>query len=407
MIDTSPRRNLYLVRPPIGFSLVEVMVAMTIGLIIVLAVTQIFTNSHATYQATDGLSRIQENGRFAMEFLTREIRMAGYWGCVNRSAKVYNDLNSTRDTADANNVIDFRYNFRVGIEGFEANGTAPGNTYTIASYTPSPSTTLNAWTPTLDASLTNKAIKGSDVLVIRAFGDETVPLATNTSGQYQSGADLYMPKTDMSDSLAVGDIVAVADCDKASLFQISAIALNGAKYTVSHATGGTSPGNQCGSWANGNTCTATADQTYGQGTDAYRATTTVFYIGKRANGDSPGLHRLVLNGGALVEEELVEDVESMQILYGIDTDTPAGTAPDGSANKFVTAGNVADWSKVISVRLSILVRSPDATETSPDLTIYPLLDSADGTPVNIDPPDDRRRRRVFNTTVQLRNRIPG
>ena len=53
------------------------MIAMTIGLILLAAVAQVFATSRASYQFTDGLSRVQENGRFGMHFLTWDARMAG------------------------------------------------------------------------------------------------------------------------------------------------------------------------------------------------------------------------------------------------------------------------------------------------------------------------------------------
>ena len=60
-----------------GFSLVELMVAMTIGLFLVAVIGVLFVNSRATYLAQDANSRVQENSRFAVELLARQIRAAG------------------------------------------------------------------------------------------------------------------------------------------------------------------------------------------------------------------------------------------------------------------------------------------------------------------------------------------
>ena len=68
---------------PRGFTLVELMVAMTIGLIILGAVGQIFATSSGTYVLQQDLARLQENGRFSMDFIAHDLRMAGYAGCVN------------------------------------------------------------------------------------------------------------------------------------------------------------------------------------------------------------------------------------------------------------------------------------------------------------------------------------
>lgn len=61
-----------------GFSLIELMVAMSIGLILTLIIGQIFINSRAVFASTDNLSRLQENARYAFNLISREIRSAGY-----------------------------------------------------------------------------------------------------------------------------------------------------------------------------------------------------------------------------------------------------------------------------------------------------------------------------------------
>lgn len=63
-----------------GFSLVELMVAMVIGLIVVLVVGTLFMNSRQTYMAQDANSRLQENARYATELFGRQVRTAGYVG---------------------------------------------------------------------------------------------------------------------------------------------------------------------------------------------------------------------------------------------------------------------------------------------------------------------------------------
>ncbi len=61
-----------------GFSLIELMIALVIGLFLMLGVIQIFAGSRLSYQVHEGIGRIQENGRFGIEILSRQIRMAGY-----------------------------------------------------------------------------------------------------------------------------------------------------------------------------------------------------------------------------------------------------------------------------------------------------------------------------------------
>ncbi len=61
-----------------GLSLVELMIATVIGLMLMNAVIDIMLNSRQTSRMMEGLSRTQENGRFALDIFSRDIRMAGY-----------------------------------------------------------------------------------------------------------------------------------------------------------------------------------------------------------------------------------------------------------------------------------------------------------------------------------------
>lgn len=61
-----------------GFSLVEIMLALTISLFLLAGFVQLFIGSKQTYRFSDGLSRLQENGRFAIDRLAFDIRMAGF-----------------------------------------------------------------------------------------------------------------------------------------------------------------------------------------------------------------------------------------------------------------------------------------------------------------------------------------
>ena len=89
-------------------------------------------------------------------------------------------------------------------------------------------------------------------------------------------------------------------------------------------------------------------------------------------------------------EELVEGIEQMQILYGVDTDD------DGFTNSYVTSENVGDMFDVISIRLMLLVRS-EAEFVAEDEMTYTF----NGNTVT---PADRRLRQAFTTTIALRNR---
>jgi len=76
----------------LGFSLIEVMIAITLGLILMSAVLAVFMSSKRTYSSSEAMSRSQESARFGSQFVARELRMAGYAsldtdGVVSRTVK--------------------------------------------------------------------------------------------------------------------------------------------------------------------------------------------------------------------------------------------------------------------------------------------------------------------------------
>jgi type IV pilus assembly protein PilW len=96
-----PRRAPPLVsRASRGFSLVEMMVAMTIGLVLVGAGIAVYANSRAAYIVNESISRLQENARYALDEITRDLRLAGYWGLNSSAALVSGTLpNANNDCA--------------------------------------------------------------------------------------------------------------------------------------------------------------------------------------------------------------------------------------------------------------------------------------------------------------------
>ncbi|HEX5634075.1 MAG TPA: PilW family protein, partial [Gemmatimonadales bacterium] len=95
------------------------------------------------------------------------------------------------------------------------------------------------------------------------------------------------------------------------------------------------------------------------------------------------------------EHELIDGVDNMQLRYGRDTTTPA---PDGIVDDYVSAREVSDWSRVVTVRMSLLLRSAEP------LAGVSTAASAVVNGVTVAFPDTRHDRRVFTTTVAVRNR---
>ena len=74
-----------------GLSLIELLIAMLLGLMLTAGALQMMLTSQEIYQTTDTLSRIQENGRFALNFLAKDFRMAGYNTTEKADGKVFWD----------------------------------------------------------------------------------------------------------------------------------------------------------------------------------------------------------------------------------------------------------------------------------------------------------------------------
>lgn len=306
----------------LGVTLVEILIAMVIGLFLVGGVLQILSSSRQTYRVHEATARMQESGRMALEVISRDIRMADFWGCASDLLNVVNSL----DNSGAG-YIDFGAG---GLDGTE--GTAGA----------------------------------ADSLVLR--------------GGFRSGLDIqppYGPQASANINIAPGtdleqgDIMFISDCTNADIFQISN-ANPGASGTVVHNTGGaTVPGNYNASdpgcpGANAH-CLS---KIYGADATVFRAQEIIYTIGTGSEGE-PALFR---NGA-----EYLDGVEDFQVLYGEDTDAPA-TAGFGVANYYVPANQVTDMNNVISVRFAVVTRSQKDNLTGGATQSYVVLGTSRSAP---------------------------
>lgn len=332
-----------------GITLIELLIAMLLGAFLLGGVIQIFLNTKQTYRMQEGLSRLQENGRFAMEFLTYDIRMAGYLGCMSRVSTITNTLN---------NPTNYLYNFGIPVQGSNWN------------------TATSTWLPAADASIISP-LNGSDIITIRGVNPNGTTVTQHPGGSPPGSADL---KLSSNPGINDCDIAIVSDCQSAAVFQITNFNAANNNNTV-HNTGA------CATPGPGNDTQALGKSYVGG--ELFLAQTISYYI--RSNpGGIPALYR---RRNANTVEELVEGIEQMQILYGVDTDS------DNVADRYQTADNVADWTTVASVRVSLLARTIDNNIASQALTYsYNGADNITAT--------DRRIRRVFTSTIALRNRLP-
>lgn len=385
---------------PKGVSLIELMIAMAIGLVLLLGLVQVFGASRTAYQLSEGLARVQENGRFAVDYLQRDIRMAGHMGCVNDQARFRTPtvgLKSLFVTPVTNLAAgDYRARFDVAVQAYEANGTAPGNTVNLAA-------PAAGWTPNLPADLVGLgALPGSDVIVLRYFSPEGVPVTNLVPGATATiSFDPTRANVLRTGGVANPGLFAIADCLNATVFQAGSTSnLNAGTVVVG---------------SGGLNASSFATERYLPGqASLYRAESAAYYIANNPAGN-PALFRTRFTsvpGGAWTTqtEELVEGIENMQLLYGQDRQTNAALAPSGYIDNFATANNLVlvgtaneTWRRVGMVKVGLLARSPDRAAATQAVAAGAL--SADG--VTFTAPNDARFRSVYESSIALRNRLYG
>ena len=400
-----------------GFSLIELMVSITIGLFLLAGATSLLVTSKGNYQVNDDLARIQENARIAMEYLSRDLRMAGYFGCADNISSVYDHINDpiTGSIYDTSNPI----------EGYETdaidNVWEPSkNASQIAQIYP------GTGTGTIDPNITN-----TDAITIRYLQPSNITL---TAAMPQPSAVL---KISTPNDLKQGEIVGVTDCSSSDIIQISGP--NGPNIQTTgnlvHNTGNaTSPGNINLPTAN---CPGGAanclSKIYAPGAQILRFVAYRYYIGNDEDIDEDGdgnpandgdadntadpvLVRAGINvngtTAAALPVELVDGVERMQITYGIDTtgDRIPDTYISANGNSGGTDLKTANgWLNVVSVRVGLLMASSEAIATDFDnntyvvngLTVCETGNTNAG--CNAFHAIDRKRRKVFTSTILLRN----
>lgn len=353
-----------------GLSIVELMVALTIGLILLAALTRLFAVSRSTYTLEEGLARVQESGRFAIEFLAQDIRMAGYIGCASSTnTTVRNNLNNPTSPG-----VDFTQYLS-------------GHRYTGSGASPS---ALTDWTPALPGTVNGvvyfsagEAEPNTDVLVIRHASETGIKLGETMS---DTSANLKIDAN--PGGLVDNDIIMVSDCSNADILQITGPDSFGAgSNTLVHNTGESTPGN----------ATKPLSKAYTSDAQVMKVITRIYYIGRRGNSTSnpPALFRKELTTGATMDtQELVEGIETMRFAFGEDTDATS----DKVANIYRIGSAVANWSKVVSIRVGLLATTTASVDANADTRVYTLANDTAG------PYNDTRRRRVFSSTIQLRNR---
>lgn len=374
-----------------GLTLVELMVALTIGLIIVGAIMALYLSSQHVYRAQDNLSRLQEDSRYGVNTMERTLRMTGFEGCMTGHTPLHNQLNT-------GNPPPAPYNFAQPLQGYS---------YVAGAWTPSapPSSVLNALaTP---AYPPDNYPPGGSYVVDTASDIVTVQFADPSQAinvtQPSGNAATLLIGAGLQNPFYSGQILLVTNCASADIFQVTG---NPQGNAVTHNSGQGNPGNT----------SQALSQNYGSDAEVMPMSTLTYVVASYQPPTPAGQptpppslpYLLAINTtnagptGTVSPVVVIRGVRQMKIFYGVDTDQ------DHAANEYLTtpqivAGGV-NLASVVSLRVVLLLETSEDNLARQHQVIpnypYPGAPGA-GTYTAT----DLRLYRPFSFTVALRNRI--
>jgi len=348
-----------------GLSLVELMISITIGLLILSALATLFVNQSKTRTELDKSNRLIDNGRYAVEVLSENLRLAGFYG--ERELAVTGIINDPCTTTPTNpSVTEMRDALGLHVAGYDASGVVA----TIASP---------------PCGLTSAELKpGSDILVLRRADTTSIPVASAVGGTH------YIQLSNCKYDLAT-----------------SVISKTPSEFNLRQ-----------------HDCTSTSTL---PAANVRRFFVQTYFVSPyNILGDGiPTLKLKELDPagtGVFIITPLVEGIEFLQVEYGIDGDNNADGVMDdingdtvvsdgdrdGAADSYVptcvigtlTQTEIATcWSRVVSVRLNVIARNIETTAGYTNTNISYSLGQA-GT---FGPFNDSYKRHVFTQTVRLIN----
>ena len=358
-----------------GFSLIELMLALALGLVVVTGIVQLFVGNSQTYAVLEGQSRLQENARFAFDFISRAAQTAGYWGCAPDRNNIVKGLRGNW------NLIP-EYDLTQAVQGYEGNAGPPWS----PSLNTLPRTTGGAsFNVHIDGNGVDTAVvaPGTDVVMFRSVRRPTQRLTQTL----QPLGDPVITAPGGNPGFGVNDVVILSDCEQGAVFKVTAINVAGNVATLLHATATTGNFYENGTQVDSSTglipyTLSMLGRSYGPEASLGAFETTIFFIAPGAGVDNQGNTPLALwqKVGNTAPVELIEGVEDMEILYGVDTTLADGIS---NANRYTTFNNVPNVDQIVALRVTFTVNSVDAVSA-----------------------DDGRLQRTFTKTIAIRNSNP-
>jgi type IV pilus assembly protein PilW len=333
-----------------GFSLIELLVGLAIGLIVVAALLVLFANASSTGQNLARSSTQIENGRYVSELLREDIRLAGFFGEMPDSTGAISYTNPSPCLTTPTGFV----NPSVG---------PPAVPFGL----PAPVQGIAPTDATYNGCLSNRKA-GTSAIVVRRLAVNTTPIASIVDADNQYYVQYSFCATDPLATLLIFDKT------KASftLKNFACAAANPARAYVSR----------------------------------------VYYVADcnvcSPNDGMPTLKRLDLVGNTLVVTPLVEGVEELRFEYGFDTNNNGSPDDDDGAGNLTGTylsdenspgtGLKAQWRNVMSIKAHYIVRSVEPVTSAPaEAQSFQLGASA------VNYASTRFARRAYSATIRLIN----
>lgn len=309
-----------------GFSIVELMVALVLGLLLIGGVVNIFMTNQQTFRTNENLGRLQENARISFELMAREVRQAG--GNLCGATLVANVLN--------NATTAWTSNWEAGVlQGFDGAQAATGIVATGAAV--------------------NERVANTDAVRVLSGGMfDGVTITAHDAGAAQ------ITLATIDHGFAPESVVVVCDGQSAALAKLTSAA-SGTTAVVGHDNGAGITDN-CSEGLNFPTdCSSETgnSRAFQPGGFVTRMTASTWYVGNNARGGR-SLFRVTAGG----PEEIAEGVRDMQLDYLL-----RNSATGALDSNWLAADLITDWtpgaaSQVVAVRLRLTLETQTAVGTN-------------------------------------------
>lgn len=336
-----------------GLSIVEMMISITLGLIILAGLTAIFVSNSRARTEIERTNRQIENGRYALQLLSDDVRLAGYYAEFDPSAPPGLSLPSTLPDPCATDLASLNNALPLHVQGYDNVTT----------------TTFPTWTCPISPS---DVKPGTDILVIRrsstcaAGVGDCDPVNGNLQPYFQASL-----------------------CSNAAELDFPIV--NNSSYLGHYYRLDTNPADMT---LHNRNCTTIAA--------LHRYLTHIYFIANNNNpGDGiPTLKRAELGPGpAFAIVPLVDGIQDLQLQYGIDSPVVDG-APDSYNAAPVST---SDWNAVVSVKINLLARNTEATSHYSTTKTYMLGYDANGALITDGPYTDSYKRHAYQSEVRINN----